>query len=78
VRQSAAPIFQCGRPARAQDDLWNVFVFLDAHVLNRPEITIGGAAQKFDGAGMLTDAATRQFIGQQVTTLRDWGARVRP
>ncbi|MCW8305431.1 NAD(P)H-dependent oxidoreductase [Acidiphilium sp. PA] len=64
--------------ARAQYDLRKVFVFLDAHVLNKPEIMIGGAAQKFDGAGMLTDATTRQFIGQQVAALRDWGVRLRP
>lgn len=62
--------------ARAQYDLRKVFVFLDAHVLNRPEIMIGGAAQRFDGAGILTDAPTRQFIAQQIMALRDWALRL--
>ncbi len=64
--------------ARAQYDLRKVFVFLDAHVLNKPEIMIGGAGQKFDGAGVLTDATTRQFIAQQIIALRDWALRLRP
>jgi chromate reductase len=63
--------------ARAQYDLRKVFVFLDAHVLNKPEIMIGGAGQKFDGSGALTDAPTRQFIGQQIIALRDWALRLR-
>ena len=63
--------------ARAQYDLRKTFVFLDAHVLNKPEIMIGGAGQRFDGAGVLTDAATRQFIGQQIVSLRDWAMRLR-
>lgn len=63
--------------ARAQYDLRKVFVFLDAHVLNKPEIMIGGAAQRFDGVGVLTDAATRQFIAQQMVALRDWAHRLR-
>ncbi len=64
--------------ARAQYDLRKVFVFLDAHVLNKPEIMIGGAGQKFDGTGVLTDATTRQFIAQQIIALRDWALRLRP
>lgn len=62
--------------ARAQYDLRKVFVFLDAHVLNKPEIMIGGAAQKFDGGGVLVDPVTRQFIGQQIIALRDWARRL--
>ncbi|MCU4160882.1 NAD(P)H-dependent oxidoreductase [Acidiphilium sp. AL] len=63
--------------ARAQYDLRKVFVFLDAHVMNKPEIMISAAGQRFDGAGVLTDAATRQLIGQQLAALRDWAMRLR-
>ena len=42
-------------------------VFLDAYVLNKPEIFIGGAAAKLDEAtGELKDEATRNFIKQQL------------
>lgn len=62
--------------ARAQYDLRKVFVFLDAPVLNKPEIMIGGAAQRFDGGGVLVDPPTRQFISQQIVALRDWALRL--
>ena len=64
--------------ARAQYDLRKVFVFLDARVLNKPEVMIGGAAAKFDAAGELIDAATRDFIGKQLVALRDWALRLHP
>ncbi|HEX7388923.1 MAG TPA: NADPH-dependent FMN reductase [Acidiphilium sp.] len=63
--------------ARAQYDLRKVFVFLDAHVMNRPEIMIASASQRFDASGTLTDAATRQLIGQQIAALRDWVIRLK-
>jgi chromate reductase len=45
-------------------------VFLDAFVLNKPEIFIGGCASKIDErTGELKDAATRDFIKQQLAAL---------
>src|SRR5918998_2048863 len=38
-----------GGTARAQYHLRQVFVFLDMHAVNQPEVTIGNAADKFDG-----------------------------
>jgi chromate reductase len=63
--------------ARAQYDLRKIFVFLDAHVLNRPEIMISGAGQRFDAEGRLTDEMTRKFIAAQIMALRDWAMRLR-
>jgi chromate reductase len=63
--------------ARAQYDLRKVFVFLDAHVLNRPEIMIGAAHTRFDATGRLTDEATRAFLKTMLEALRDWTLRLR-
>lgn len=62
--------------ARAQYDLRKIFVFLDAHVLNKPEIFIGGAGGRFDGTGRLTDEATRDLIGKQLQALQAWTLRL--
>ncbi len=63
--------------ARAQYDLRKVFVFLDAHVLNQPEIMIAAAHTRFDAAGHLTDEMTRTLIGKQIIALKDWALRLR-
>ena len=48
--------------ARAQYDLRRMFVYLDAHVLNKPEVMITAANTRFDAHGNLTDdKATRQI-----------------
>ena len=38
--------------ARAQYHLRQVFVFLNMHTINRPEVMIGNAAQRFDAQGI--------------------------
>jgi chromate reductase len=63
--QSASPGPLGG--GRVQYDLRRAMVFLDALTLNKPEIFVGGCAQKFDEkTGALTDAATRDFVKQQL------------
>ena len=62
--------------ARAQYDLRKTFVFLNGHVLNRPEVMISAAATRFDAEGRLTDEATRGFIRTLVQALRDWSVRL--
>ena len=62
---------------RAQYDLRKVFVFLDAHVLNKPEVMIAAAHTRFDANGALTDEATRGFIKSMLVALRDWTLRLR-
>ncbi len=63
--------------ARAQYDLRKVFVFLDAHVLNQPEIMISAAHTRFDSAGHLTDEMTRTLMCAQIVALKEWGLRLR-
>jgi chromate reductase len=63
--------------ARAQYDLRKVFVFLDAHVLNQPEIMIAAAHTRFDADGHLTDETTRTLIGTQIVALKEWALKVR-
>jgi chromate reductase, NAD(P)H dehydrogenase (quinone) len=63
--------------ARAQYQLRQSFVFLDAHILNRPEVMIGGAASKFDAAGKLTDQATRDFLAAMLVAFKAWTLRLR-
>jgi chromate reductase len=64
--------------ARAQYHLRQVFVFLDMHPLNLPEVMIGNAAQRFDEAGRLTDETSRKLITQQLVALIDWTRRLAP
>lgn len=54
--------------ARMQYNLRQVFVFLDAAVLNRPEVMIGGAGNLFEN-GRLTDDTTKEMIGKMVRAL---------
>jgi chromate reductase len=56
--------------ARAQYHLRQILVFLDAHVINKPEIMIGGIHSKIDPeVGEITDEATAGLIGQQLNAL---------
>lgn len=55
--------------ARAQYHLRQVFVYLDAIVLNRPEVLVAGARRGEDGA--LTDEFAKELIGQLVAALAD-------
>jgi chromate reductase len=75
--QSASPGPVGG--ARVQYDMRKAMAFLDAFVLNKPEIFIGICAAKFDEkSGELKDEATRGFIKQQLAALATFIARVAP
>jgi chromate reductase len=58
--------------ARAQYHLRQVFVFLNMHALNKPEVMIGNAAERFDEQGNLTDETIRKLIGQLLQNLAAW------
>jgi chromate reductase len=55
--------------ARAQYHLRQCFVFLDMPVVNRPEVMIAHAAEKFDEHGNIKDAKTKELIGQLLASL---------
>ena len=64
--------------ARAQYHLRQVFVTLDMYPLNKPEVMIAGAREKFDADGNLTDAPTRDRINALVESLVAWTRRLKP
>ncbi|HYF54619.1 MAG TPA: NADPH-dependent FMN reductase [Salinarimonas sp.] len=63
--------------ARAQYQLRQMLVFLNAHPINKPEVMIGQASTKFDEAGKLTDEPTKQFIRDLLGSLATWTRRLR-
>src|SRR5215469_7352507 len=73
--QSASPGPLGG--ARVQYHLRQAMVFLDAFVLNKPEIFIGSFASKFDEkTGELKDETTRGLLKQQLAAFATYIARV--
>jgi chromate reductase len=62
--------------ARAQYDLRKTFLFLDAHVLNKPEIMIAAAHTRFDAEGRLTDEAALGFMTAMLQALQAWTLRL--
>jgi chromate reductase, NAD(P)H dehydrogenase (quinone) len=62
--------------ARAQYHLRQMFVFLDVHPVNKPEVLIPMARDRFDDQGNLTDEASRKFLAQLMENLVAWTERV--
>jgi chromate reductase len=62
--------------ARAQYHLRQVFVFLDMHPVNKPEVMIARAAEKFDADLNLTDGKTREFVAALLGSLVSWTRRL--
>ena len=62
---------------RAQYHLRQCFVFLNALVMNRPEVMIPAAQNKFDASGKLMDQATRDFITAHLTAFKAWVLRMK-
>lgn len=75
--QSASPGPVGG--ARVQYDIRKAMAFLDAFVLNKPEIFIGNCMSKFDEkTGELKDEQTRGFLKQQLAAFAPFIGRVAP
>jgi chromate reductase len=55
--------------SRAQYHLRQVFVFLNMHPLNQPEIMVANAGSKFDERGNYLDEQGKALIGQLLTEL---------
>jgi len=64
--------------ARSQRDLRWIMSGLNVYMVNLPHVYLGGAAQKFDANGKLTDQAARDFIKQLLENLRDLTLRLKP
>jgi chromate reductase, NAD(P)H dehydrogenase (quinone) len=62
--------------ARAQYHLRQMFVFLDMFPINKPEVFVTLAAQKFDSEGKLLDEKSRELIRDLVKSLVDWTIRI--
>jgi chromate reductase len=62
--------------ARAQYQLRQVFVSLNVHLLNKPEVFVTLAAQKFDENGRITDEKTKEFIRAFISALVAWTRRI--
>ena len=62
--------------ARAQYHLRQMFVFLDMHPVNQPEVMIGNAAQRFDKDDNLIDETSKGLIRQLLQNLVEWTGRI--
>ncbi len=62
--------------ARAQYHLRQCFVFLNMYPINRPEVMIINAAQRFDAQGNLTDEHSKANIQKLLAALVDWAKQL--
>jgi chromate reductase len=61
---------------RAQYHLRQMTLFTNMHVLNKPEVMVGNAAEKFDEQGNLIDEHTKEKIEELLQALVAWTARL--
>jgi chromate reductase len=62
--------------ARAQYHLRQMFVFLNMHPVNVPEVIVTFAGDKFDAEGNLFDDNTKKFLTQLLQNLSIWTRRL--
>jgi chromate reductase len=62
--------------ARVQYHLRQVFVFMNAFVVNKPEVFISMAASKFNEQGELTDETARKLVGDLLVSLQNLKTRL--
>jgi chromate reductase, NAD(P)H dehydrogenase (quinone) len=58
--------------ARAQYHLRQSAVFLNMHPLNRPEVIVAKAQDKFDAEGNFNDEPGKELIRKQMAELKQW------
>jgi chromate reductase len=56
--------------------LRQIFVYLNAAMVNGPEVLVGQSPMKFDESGRLTDEPTRRFVAEHLERLKDLIARM--
>ena len=64
-----------GGTIRMQLALRQTFVFTETYALLKPEVLVARAQDKFDAEGRLTDAKTREFVGQLLAALVLWAQK---
>ncbi len=62
--------------SRAQYHLRQVCVFLDLHVLNKPEVFCNAFSESFDQDGKLVDKRIQELISQQLSAFQSWMSRI--
>jgi chromate reductase len=63
--------------SRAQYHLRQVCVFLNLHLLTKPEVFSNAFTGSFDADGNLTDEKIASLIGSQMQALAEWTRRIR-
>lgn len=63
--------------SKAQYHLRQMMVFLDVHVLNKPEVMVPQAKEKFDEKGNLADEHTKEKIKELLEALAKWAERLK-
>ncbi len=63
--------------ARAQYHLRQIFVYLNMHPINGPEVIVPFAQDKFDANGKLIDENTQQFLRQLLQNLVNWTRKLK-
>ena len=58
--------------ARAQYHLRQIFVFLNMYPINRTEVMVNFAADRFDSNGNLLDETSQKLIGELIQNLVNW------
>jgi len=62
---------------RAQLALRQIAAYLDMYPVNKPEVLVTRAKEKFNVDGKLTDETTRKFISELLFALQEWTLRLR-
>lgn len=63
--------------ARAQYHLRQSFVFLNMYPVNKPEVFVSFASQKFDDKGRLLDEKTKELIRELLDNLVAWAKKLK-
>ncbi len=61
---------------RAQLHLRQILVDLNMHAMNRPQLLVARAQEKFDGELRLTDERTRELLKNLLGSLAEWTERL--
>ncbi len=64
--------------ARSQYDLRKICVAVNMLTLNKPEVFISRAAERFDEKGILIDEETKKRIGSLLEALVNWVRKIKP